>query len=48
MVFAFMLLLQSLSQAEQNRPLREEGNENNRSGEPLEAIGWKKYWECMR
>jgi len=30
------------------RPLREEVNQNNRSGEPLEAIGWKKYSECMR
>jgi hypothetical protein len=39
MAFAFMLLLQWLSQAEQMRPLREEGNQYNRSGEPLEAIG---------
>jgi hypothetical protein len=43
-----MLLLQWLSQAARMRPLREEGNQNNRSGEPLEAIGWKKYSGCMR
>jgi hypothetical protein len=29
-------------------PLREEGNENNGSGEPLEAIGWKKCSRCLR
>jgi hypothetical protein len=48
MVLAFMLLLQGLSQAERMRPPREEENQNNRSGEPLEAIEWKKYSECMR
>jgi hypothetical protein len=34
-----MLLTQWLSQAEHLSPLREEGNQYNRSGEPLEAIG---------
>jgi hypothetical protein len=48
MALAFMLLLQWLSQAERMRPLREERNQNNRSGEPLEEIEWKKYSGCMR
>jgi hypothetical protein len=48
MAFAFMLLLQWLAQAEYKRPLREEGNENDSSGEPLEAMGWKKCSRCMR
>jgi hypothetical protein len=48
LVFACKLSVQSIPQSEPLEPLREEANENTGSGDPLEAIGWKKYSRCMR
>jgi hypothetical protein len=48
LVFPFMLLLQWLACVELNVPQREPGNENECSGKPLEAMGWKKCSGCTR